>query len=144
MAKATVSNLSFSFHHTMLPVANLDRSVAFYRDLFGMTLVERHASEARKVEVALVGYGKTRGPFLELTQNTGPTAPERVTPLNSHIAIDVTDLPALCGMLEEAGVKFTKPLKAANPPRKFSAWVADPDGHALELAQRESTFSAGW
>ena len=43
----------------MLPVADLDRSIAFYTRLLGMKLREPHSSEARKVEVGLIGYGCT-------------------------------------------------------------------------------------
>jgi catechol 2,3-dioxygenase-like lactoylglutathione lyase family enzyme len=54
----------------MLPVADLDRSVAFYTRLLGMKVKERHASEARKVEVGLVGYGDNAGePFLALIED---------------------------------------------------------------------------
>jgi lactoylglutathione lyase len=77
----SVNGLSFRMHHTMLPVADLDRSIAFYTRLLGMKVNERHASEARKVEVALIGYGvEASAPFLELIRDTSDKAPAQVTP----------------------------------------------------------------
>ena len=62
--KSSVNDLSFRVHHTMLPVADLSRSIAFYTRLLGMKVKERHASEARKVEVGLIGYGaEASAPF---------------------------------------------------------------------------------
>ena len=73
-----VKDLSFQVHHTMLPVADLDRSIAFYTRLRGMKVKERHASEARKVEVGLIGYGdEATAPFLELIKDTSERAPAR-------------------------------------------------------------------
>lgn len=50
-----VKDLNFRVHHTMLPVADLDRSIAFYTRLLGMKVKKRHAASA---------------PFLELIQDT--------------------------------------------------------------------------
>jgi lactoylglutathione lyase len=133
----TVKDLSFQVHHTMLPVADLDRSVNFYTLLLGMKLKERHASEARKVEVALVGYGdEATAPFLELIEDTSEKAPDQVTPANIHIGIDTSDLRKLCTILENQGVTFIRPFKARSDGAGFSAWIRDPDGHELELAER--------
>jgi lactoylglutathione lyase len=132
-----VKDLSFRVHHTMLPVADLDRSVAFYTRLLGMKVKERHASEARKVEVGLVGYGeKASEPFLELIKDTSDNAPAQVTPANIHIGIDTSDLRKLCGILENEGVTFIRPLKQRSDGMGLSAWIRDPDGHELELAER--------
>jgi lactoylglutathione lyase len=132
-----VEDLSFRVHHTMLPVADLNRSVAFYTRLFGMKVKERHASEARKVEVGLVGYGdKASEPFLELIEDISENAPDQVTPANIHVGIDVSDLRKLCAILEKEGVSFIRPLKQRSDGMGVSAWIRDPDGHEIELAER--------
>jgi lactoylglutathione lyase len=132
-----VNGLSFRVHHTMLPVADLDRSVAFYTRLLGMKVKERHASEARKVEVGLIGYGdEASAPFLELIQDISEKAPAQVTPANIHVGIDTSDLRKLCEVLEKEGVPFICPLKQRSDGMGLSAWIRDPDGHELELAER--------
>ena len=135
--ESLVNDLSFRAHHTMLPVADLDRSVSFYTRLLGMQVKERHASEARKVEVGLIGYGdEASAPFLELIQDTSERAPAHVTPANIHVGIDTSDLTKLCGILEKEGVTFIRPLKQRSDGMGLSAWIRDPDGHELELAER--------
>jgi lactoylglutathione lyase len=135
--ESLVKDLSFRVHHTMLPVADLDRSVSFYTRLLGMKVKERHASEARKVEVGLVGYGdEASAPFLELIQDTSERALTRVTPANIHIGVDTSDLRKLCEVLEKEGVPFMRPLKQRSDGMGLSAWIRDPDGHELELAER--------
>ena len=135
--ESLVKDLNFRVHHTMLPAADLDRSIAFYTRLLGMKLKERHASDARKVEVGLVGYGdKASEPFLELIKDTSENAPAQVTPANIHIGIDTSDLRKLCGILEKESVTFIRPLKQRSDGMGLSAWIRDPDGHELELAER--------
>jgi lactoylglutathione lyase len=132
-----VDAISFRFHHTMLLVADLDRAVDFYTRLLGMTVKERHANAARKTEVALLGYGNDpTAPFLELTAATDTAARTEVAPLNTHVAIDASDLRALCTVLENEGVRFLRAFKERSDGKGFSAWVADPDGNPLELAER--------
>jgi lactoylglutathione lyase len=130
-----VEGLSFRIHHTMLPVADLDRSIKFYTQLLGMDVRSRHANPARQTDVGLVGYGTTGlEPVLELTKDTSDVA-KPVTPLNAHIAINVSDLHKLCSVLEQERVSFVRPFKARNDGKGFTAWISDPDGHSIELVE---------
>ena len=127
-----LGNLTFRIHHTMLPVADLDRSVSFYSRLLGMKPMGRRTDESRKVEVGHVGYGDQ--PTLELTKDISESAPQSVRPTGIHVAIKVNDLQRLCGILESEKVAFLQPLKGLGG-RRLVAWIRDPDGHALELVE---------
>jgi lactoylglutathione lyase len=130
-----VGDLQFRIHHTMLPVADLDRSIAFYTRLLGMKPMGRRTDETRKVEVGHVGYGdRETQPSLELTRDIGANAPAEVKPTGIHVAIHVNDLQRLCGVLEHEQVKFLATIKGT-PGRRLVAWIRDPDGHALELVE---------
>jgi lactoylglutathione lyase len=132
-----VAGLTFKVHHTMLPVADLSRSIAFYTRLLGMQPQSRHANPTRGVEVGLLGYGNAgSAPYLELTQNISAEAPAHVTPANIHIGIDVSDLRQLASILEQEGVPFTRPVRERSDGKGLTAWIEDPDGHPLELAER--------
>jgi len=131
-------DLNFRIHHTMLPVANLDRSIDFYTRLLGMVVMGRRVQEARKVEVGHVGYGdRATQPSIELTMDLAEKATAPVKPTGIHVAIHVSDLRRLCAVLEMAGVEFLQPLTEAYPgSRNLKAYIRDPDGHEIELAER--------
>jgi catechol 2,3-dioxygenase-like lactoylglutathione lyase family enzyme len=87
--------------------------------------------------VGLIGYGdEASAPFLELIQDISEKAPAQVTPANIHVGIDTSDLRKLCEVLEKEGVPFIRPLKQRSDGMGLSAWIRDPDGHELELAER--------
>jgi catechol 2,3-dioxygenase-like lactoylglutathione lyase family enzyme len=71
-----------------------------------------------------------------LIEDISDNAPDHVTPANIHIGIDASDLRKLCSILEKEGVNFIRPLKQRSDGMGLSAWIRDPDGHELELAQR--------
>jgi catechol 2,3-dioxygenase-like lactoylglutathione lyase family enzyme len=100
-----------------------------------MTVMGRRSDPNRKVEVGHVGYGeRATQPSIELIQDVSENAPAAVKPTGGHISIHVSDLTKLCGVLEQAGVTFTQPL-GRQASGNLRAWVQDPDGHALELAE---------
>lgn len=134
--ETAASDLSFHIHHTMLPVADLDRSIGFYTRLLGMKPMGRRTDETRRVEVGHVGYGDQ--PTLELTKDVSESAPDAVKPTGIHVGIQVSDLQRLCGVLESEHVSFLQPLKGLGG-RRLVAWIRDPDGHALELIEIRHT-----
>jgi lactoylglutathione lyase len=133
--ESLVKDLTFRIHHTMLPVANLERSINFYTRLFGMQVMGRRSDANRKVEVGHVGYGnRATQPSIELIQDVSEQAPVQVKPTGGHISIHVSDLQKLCVILEKEGVEFKQPLMR-RPGGNLRAWVRDLDGHELELAE---------
>jgi lactoylglutathione lyase len=130
MSDAPTEDLALSVHHTMLPVSDMDRSINFYTRYLGMHVGDRHANQVKKTEVALVGYG---GTWLELTRDAGEDAPQTIAPTGIHVGVDVDDLPRYCERLEGEGFTFISPLKPSSDGTALRAWIADPDGHQLEL-----------
>lgn len=132
---SSVQDLTFRIHHTMLPVASLERSIEFYTRLFGMNVMARRSFKERNVEVGHVGYGdRATQPSIELIQDMSENAPRQVKPTGGHISIHVNDLQKLCTVLQAAGVEFKQP-PMQRPGGSLRAWVRDPDGHELELAE---------
>ena len=122
--------------HTMIRVYDLDRSIAFYTGLLGMTLLRRKDYPDGKFTLAFVGYGdESKETVIELTHNWGH-APYEIGTAFGHLAIGVADVYLACDRLAEAGVKITRPPG----PMKFGgsviAFVEDPDGYKIELIQR--------
>ena len=58
--------------HTMLRVGNLERSIAFYRDVMGMQLLRTTDRPEQNHTLAFVGLGdEATGAVIELTYNYG-------------------------------------------------------------------------
>jgi len=124
--------------HTMLRVGDLEKSIAFYRDVLGMQLLSRKDYPDGKFTLAFVGYGKNpEHAELELTYNWGVSSYELGTAYG-HIALGVDDAYAACDRIRAAGGKITR----EPGPMKFGttviAFVQDPDGYKIELIQRKS------
>ena len=124
--------------HTMLRVGDLDRSVAFYRDVLGMQLIRRTDRPDQKYTLAFVGYGdESQGAVLELTYNYGVDRYELGSAFG-HVAIEVPDARAACDAVRAKGGNVTReagPVKGGNT---VIAFVQDPDGYKIELIERGS------
>jgi catechol 2,3-dioxygenase-like lactoylglutathione lyase family enzyme len=111
--------------HLSLNVADLNRSVAFYRVLFGVAPAKMHPD-----------YAKFEPPDLALVLSMSPGPRTQGGPLN-HIGIRVPDALALVEVqrrLEEAGIGTLRQEGVeCCYARQTKFWVNDPDGVLCEI-----------
>jgi lactoylglutathione lyase len=127
--------------HTMLRVGDLERSLAFYVDTLGMTLFRREEYHDGRFTLAFVGYGdEASSSVLELTHNWDTTKYEHGSAFG-HIALKVSNAQAVCQRLQADGVPILRragAMKHGSAQRQAPeviAFVADPDGHRIELIE---------
>jgi catechol 2,3-dioxygenase len=110
-----------------LIVADLDRSVAFYRDTLGFRVLQRDGETAR------LGAGEDTPPILELTALAGARPKPRRTTGLYHVAILTPSRAALAHSLYHLAVSHY-PLQGASDHIVSEAlYLADPDGNGLEI-----------
>ncbi len=123
--------------HTMLRVGDLDRSIKFYEDMFGMKEIRRWDAPEGKFTNAFVGYGgEDTDTVLEFTYNYGVEKYDLGTAYG-HIAIGVPDVAATCERLRAAGAKITREAGPVKHGTTIIAFLEDPDGYKIELVQRD-------
>jgi lactoylglutathione lyase len=124
--------------HTMLRVGDLDRSIAFYRDVLGMGLISRKDYPEGKFTLAFLGYGTNPDHAeIELTHNWGVETYELGTAYG-HIALGVDDIHAVCDRIRAAGGKITREPGPMKHGTTVIAFVADPDGYKVELIEERT------
>lgn len=131
--------------HAMLPVSDLARSLAFYREHF--SLVELRRIELTTPMRTLVFIGAEDGSGgdgsamqLELwheparNHNLSTVAPAESS-LRGHIGIAVSGIDACIDRLATAGVQVLQRPAALRPGGRRLAMITDPDGHEIELLE---------
>lgn len=119
--------------HTMLRVVDLDKSIAFYTDVLGMTLLRRRDFPDGRFTLAFLGYGpETDNTVLELTHNWD-TARYDLGTAYGHIAIGVEDVRATCAQIKAKGGKVVREPGPMQHGTTMLAFVEDPDGYKVEL-----------
>ena len=120
-----------------LIVADIARSVAFYRDVFGATLL-------REGKPTLLRFANI---WMTINEGGGPTddkpeviasPPKDLNMLSSFINLRVADIQRCYDLWRSRGAKFiTEPKVHATEIR---CYIRDPDGYLIEVGQ--TTISA--
>jgi lactoylglutathione lyase len=122
--------------HTMLRVGDLAKSLTFYTEVLGMTLLRRHEYAEGRFTLAFVGYGpESEGAVVELTHNWDTKAYELGTGFG-HLAIEVEDAAAACAEIKRRGGVVTREAGPMKHGTTVIAFVQDPDGYKIELIER--------
>jgi catechol 2,3-dioxygenase-like lactoylglutathione lyase family enzyme len=141
-------------HHVGLTVSDMERSIAFYRDVLGLTLVGRRPRVESDYLGQQTGYQgvvlsvasfKVRPDSpqsLEVVQYLSQAGPPAETATNragnSHLCLTVDNLHACYQSLLARGVRFkSAPVAITAGPNTggFVVYFFDPDGYTLELFQ---------
>jgi lactoylglutathione lyase len=122
--------------HTMIRTGNLDRSIDFYTQVLGMSLLRRKDYPDGKFTLAFIGYGdESANTVIELTYNWGVDSYDLGTGFG-HIAIEVDDVYQACADIKARGGTVVREAGPMNAGTTIIAFVADPDGYKIELIGR--------
>jgi catechol 2,3-dioxygenase-like lactoylglutathione lyase family enzyme len=137
-----------AIRHTGIVVSDMQREVAFYRDLLGMQVwadfkdgsaYVQAVTEVPGAKVWMVKLKAADGVSLELLQYL--SHPQQPLPRRScdvgpnHVALQVEDIDALYEKLKAAGIRFHAPPTLSGDGGAKVTYCRDPEGIILELVQ---------
>ncbi|KAL7671736.1 hypothetical protein ACOME3_006639 [Neoechinorhynchus agilis] len=160
-AIASSRHNDYSMHQTMLRIRDPARTIAFYTNVLGMTLIKKFDFEEMKFSLYFLGYVnplevnslseqektlflcKQKG-CLEFTHNWGTENDNDFFYHNGndeprgfgHIGINVPDVEVACAEFERAGARFVK--RPSEGKMKGIAFLKDPDGYYVEILSQKS------
>ncbi len=123
--------------HTMLRVGDLDKSIAFYTQVLGMTLWRQQEYAKGEFTLAFLGYGvEAENPALELTYNWGKHQYDLGNGFG-HIAINVDDVYQAVDRAKKQGAKVIREAGPMSAGTTIVGFLADPDGYEIELLSKK-------
>lgn len=137
-------------HHAALSTPDLDRIVAFYRDVMGFEVCKTGAWSDNPVFDEIIGLPgsaarsckmRAGNAFLEFFEYSAP-APNPGDPQRpphhhgyTHVAIEVSDIDREFERLTRAGVKFNCAPPKIEGGGIRAAYGRDPDGNIIEILE---------
>ena len=152
-----IATAGYVMNQTMLRVRDPDISVAFYRDILGMALLDHYDFEEMQFSLYFMGYLNEdeqipedkaerarwvfgRSALVELTHNWGTESDDAFPAYHDgntdpkgfgHIGNSVPDVYTACARFEENNVEFVK--QPDDGKMKGLAFIKDPDGYWIEI-----------
>ena len=150
----------FVFNQTMVRIKEPERSLKFYQDVMGMTLLKKLDFPEMEFTLYFMGYVRPEDDpipddptertaytfeqkaLLELTHNWGTENDEDFEGYHNgnndprgygHIGMSVPDVYRACERFEELGVEFVK--RPDDGKMKGIAFIKDPDGYWIEILE---------
>ncbi|KPV94979.1 Lactoylglutathione lyase [Pseudoalteromonas sp. P1-9] len=123
--------------HTMIRVADLDKSVEFYTKVLGMKELRRSENTEYRYTLAFVGYGDEKdNAVIELTYNWDTDSYDHGNAFG-HLAIEYDDIYAACEEIKALGGVVSREPGPVKGGTTEIAFVKDPDGYSIELIQNK-------
>lgn len=118
--------------HTRYRVNDLERTVAFYRDVLGLAEIRRHKSP-RGSELVFLKAPESEE-TIEITYFPG-SGPVQVQADLTHLAFEVDSLDEFAKHLARQGLKFSDGPTTTSSGTIF-AFIDAPEGYEIELIQK--------
>ena len=120
--------------HTMIRVKNVEKSLAFYKELFDMETVEKRRLDDCWLYIL---KDKESGFQIELTYND--ETPDNGYEIGSgfgHFAFSVKSLNEFTNKLHSLGLEYLYEPFDLNGKGSMIAFIKDPDGYEIELIEK--------
>ncbi|HCI08637.1 VOC family protein [Ascidiaceihabitans sp.] len=122
--------MPLKYLHTMIRVANLEKTIAFF-ELLGMKETRRHESEGGRFSLIFMAATGNEDCPVELTYNwDGDDGLPSDSRHFGHLAYAVDDIYKTCQTLMDNGVTINRP-----PRDGYMAFIRTPDNVSIELLQ---------
>ena len=116
--------------HTMVRVADLDKSLEFFTKALGLKELRRHEVEQGRFTLIFLAAPGDEDAQVELTYNWDPEELDGGRNFG-HLAYSVDNIYETCQRLQDAGVTINRP-----PRDGRMAFVRSPDNISVELLQK--------
>ena len=123
------------FLHTRMRVDDLEGTISFYQDVFGLEVTKRHESPRGSKLVFLAVPNSEEEIEITYYPESGPV---QVQEDLMHLAFEVEDMNAFGEHIQSFGVEFSDGPTESSSGSVF-AFVDAPEGYEIEVIQRPKT-----